>query len=261
MIVTTKRIEYKYGQTFKLKPIADVHLGARACDQKAFKAYLADSDEDTYFIGIGDLYDGISVKDKRYDISSDGMDGDDTLDQQIDLGCKLLEPYKDRLLGLAVGNHERTNIRGGTNMIKRTCRRLGVENLGYSGLLKLVFSENGSRGRTVVLRYHHGWGGGSRTLGADLTKFSRDIAYWDANIFLYGHVHRRQTASQPRLSIKGEELIARDTVLCICGTFLKTYMDSTDATYSEVCGYPPVSVGGLTVSIKPTDDWVSIKVQ
>ena len=48
MIVTTKRIEYKYGQTFKLKPISDIHIGAKAYDEKAFGKYLEDSDKDTY---------------------------------------------------------------------------------------------------------------------------------------------------------------------------------------------------------------------
>ena len=50
-------------------------------------------------------------------------------------------------------------------------------------------------------------------------------------------------------------------MICICGTFLRTYMDSSDATYSEVCGYPPVAVGGITLSIKPNQEWVDIKVQ
>ena len=262
MVVTTKRINYKRGQTFNIKPIADVHLGAKACDQKAFKAYLADSDEDTYFIGIGDLHDAIVVQDPRYDKSSDGEEGDDVVDKQVDRGVDLLEPYKEKIIGLGVGNHERTVIRRcGTNMTKRTCRRLGTVNLGYSGLIRLIFSENGARGRTVIVRYHHGWGGGGRTAGGDLTKFSRDLAYWDADLFLYGHVHKKQFAEQPRLSLVGEKLIAKPKVMCICGTFLRTYMDTDDATYSEVSGYPPVAVGGHNISITPNDKWVSIKVQ
>jgi len=262
MIVTTKRIEYKYGQTFKLKPISDIHIGAKAFDRKAFKEYLEDSDENTYFIGIGDLYDAIVVNDIRYEKSSDDEEGDDIIDKQVNRGAKMLEPYKDRIIGLGVGNHERTVIkRCGSNMINRTCEKLGVPSLGYSGLFRLIFREKTGRGRTVIIRYHHGWGGGSRTIGADLTKFSRDVAYWDADIFLYGHVHKKQTDEIPRLGLKGEKLYAKPKVICICGTFLRTYMDTTDATYSEVCGYPPVAVGGLTLSIKPNGDWVDIKVQ
>jgi len=262
MIVTTRRIDYKCGQTFKLKPISDIHIGNRAFDKKAFKEYLADSDKKTYFIGIGDLYDAIVVNDIRYQKSIDATGGDDVIDKQIDIGIELLKPYRDRIIGLGVGNHERTVIkRCGTDMIKRTCQKLGVPNLGYSGLIRLMFSQNNTRTRTIIVRYHHGWGGGSRTIGADLTKFSRDVAYWDADIFLYGHVHKLQTDEIPRLGLSAEKLYAKPKVICICGTFLKTYLDSTDATYSEVAGYPPTTVGGLTLTIRPNKPWAVIKAQ
>lgn len=262
MIVTTKRINYKYGQTFKLKPLSDIHIGNRAFDEKAFKEYLSDSDNRTYFIGIGDLYDAIMPNDNRYQKSIDAEEGDNIMDKQVARGVKLLEPIKDKIIGLGVGNHERVVIRKcGSDMISRTCEKLGIPNLGYSGLLKLMFSESGSRTRTIIVRYHHGWGGGSRTIGADLTKFSRDVAYWDADIFLYGHVHKLQTDEIPRLGLSGETLYAKPKVICICGTFLKTYMDSSDATYSEVAGYPPTTVGGLTLTIRPNKKWVEINTQ
>jgi len=37
-------------------------------------------------------------------------------------------------------------------------------------------------------------------------------------------------------------------------------MDSSDATYSEVCGYPPTAIGGINIDITPkTNGWVTIK--
>ena len=263
MITETKRIPYKYGDKFQLKVIADVHLGAVACDEKAFRDYLADSNDKTYFLGIGDLYDAIIVTDPRYQKSSDKSEGDDIIDAQVEKGVELLEPYKDRILGLGYGNHEKTIIkRAGSNMIKRTCRRLDVKELGYSGLFKLVFRMESGGGRTVIIRYHHGWGGGSRTQGADLTKFSKDTAYWDADLFLYGHVHRKQDDEVPRLGLRGKTLIARPKTMCICGTFLKTYLNGADATYSEACGYPPTTIGGVNIDITPnTNGWVKIEVR
>jgi len=70
-----------------------------------------------------------------------------------------------------------------------------------------------------------------------------------------------QNDTVPRLALSGEKLIAKDKHVCICGTFLKTYLNSADATYSEVKGYPPVSVGGLNIFIKPKRYWVKIWVQ
>ena len=263
MITEEKRITYKYGDTFTLKPIADVHLGAVACDEKAFKDYLADSDDKTLFLGIGDLYNAIVVTDPRYQKSSDIGTRDDIIDYQVDKGVKLLEPYTDRILGLGRGNHEENIItRHGSDMIKRTCRRLGVKNLGYSGFFTLRFRMKEGAGRTVVIFYHHGFGGGSRTQGADLTKYSKHAAHIDADLFLYGHVHRRQDDKIERLGMRGKKLIAKSKTVVICGTFLKTYLSGSDATYSERAGYPPTSIGGVNIDLTPdTNGWVKIETR
>lgn len=253
-------IPYKYGDEIKIKPVFDVHLGAAACDVRAFKDYLADSDDKTYFLFGGDLFDAVVVQDIRYRKSNDTTEGDAIVDRQVDLGEEYLSPYKDRIIGIGKGNHEDVATkRCGSDLIARLCRRLGVEDIGFSGLLKLALSENGGRGRTVVIRYHHGWGGGSRTQGADLTKFANDVKYWDADVFLYGHVHRKQTDTIDRLGLWGDKLIAKPKIIGICGTFLKTYTSSLQPTYSEVKGYPPVSVGGIVVTIKPARSWVKLK--
>lgn len=260
MIPLTYRIEYKLGDTIKIKPIFDVHLGSTACDVQAFKAYLADSDKNTYFLGGGDLFDSIVVPDKRYSKSDDSTEGNAIIDQQVKKGIEILRPYKKKIIGLGLGNHERTVIQKcGTNPIQRICEELNVPQLGYSGLLRLSMRQKKGGGRTVIIRYHHGWGGGSRTQGADLTKYSKDIAYWEADVFLYGHVHRKQTDIVPRLGLSGDRLISRPKILCICGTYLKTYTRTSDPTYSEVCGYPPTMLGGVVVEIKPVRYWVDMR--
>lgn len=260
MNITERRINYKYGDVIKIKPLFDVHYGVKACDIKAFKKTLEESDDNTYFIGGGDMIDAVHAKDPRYRKSNDPYDGDAVIDNQINDMIELLKPYKDKILGLMVGNHEdEITKRCGTNPIKRICKELDVAPLGLSGLYKLLLSENGNRTRTVIIRYHHGWGGGSRTQGADLTKFSKDMAYWDADLFLYGHVHRKQTDEIPRLGLSGLKLTAKPKLLCICGTYLKTYTEGDDPTYSEAKGYPPVSVGGVIIEITPIDRWVKMK--
>ena len=261
MIVYTHRIPYKYGQTIKIKPLGDWHWGNAYCDKKSAKAFLADGDDNTYFIGIGDLLDSVIIPDKRYAKHVDDSESDAILDEQLDGILSVLEPYKDRIIGLGRGNHEDSVIKHcGTDLMKRLCESLGCSYLGFSGLVRLIFSEDGSRGRTVVIRWHHGWGGGSRTQGADLTKYSKDMAYWDADVFLYGHVHRLQSDRVPRMGLVGDRLISKPKVIGICGTFLKTYSRGTDSTYSEVKGYPPVDVGGLTLNIKPRKNWVEMKM-
>ncbi len=207
--------------------------------------------------------DSIITQDIRFRKSSDGTNSnsDEVIDNQVDGIYQIMEPYKDKILGIGIGNHEDTIVRKyGTNPVKRLAEKLGTKYLGYSFLLRLLFSDNGGQGRTVVIRGHHGWGGGSRTQGADLTKYSKDMAYFEADIFLYGHVHKLLADAIPRLSLVGDNLISRPKHLCICGCFLKTYSDNTDATYSEEAGFPPVPIGGLEIGIRPSKKWAEVTV-
>ncbi len=259
MKTTTHRITYKPGDVIKIKPLSDIHYGVKGCDVSALKRFLAESDDNTRFFGLGDTMDSIVVTDPRYSKSADDTPSATIVDDQIDGLEEIIAPYKERILGLGRGNHEDTVIKkSGTDPMGRLCKRLGVAYLGYSGLMKIVLRQKNGGGKTVVIRYHHGWGGGSRTQGADLTKYSKDIAYWDADVYLYGHVHRRQSDRIPRMGMSGDKLISKPIMLGICGTFLKTYTAGTSATYSEIKGYPPVEIGGLTLNIKPEKYWVSM---
>lgn len=261
MIVTTHRILYKYGDTIKIKPIADIHFGASACDVNALKKDLANLDDNTWLIGIGDLMDSVSITDPRYSKGNDATAGSAIIDEQVDGMENLLQPYKDRIIGLGRGNHEDVIIKhNGTDPMKRLCQRLDCKYLGYSGLLRLLFRQKAGGGRKVVIRYHHGWGGSSRTQGADLTKYSKDIKHWEADVFLYGHVHRRQSDRIPRIGLVGEQMVAKPKLVGICGTYLRTYLKTTSSTYSEIKGYPPTEIGGIMLEIKPRDQWVDMRI-
>jgi len=261
--IIESRINYTYGETVKLKPIADVHLGNKLCDVKAFKEYLGNPEE-SYYIGVGDLLDSIILADlKRYDRKLDASDPNVAIvDYQVNRMAEILMPYKHKIIGLGEGNHEdEIRKRCGTNPVQRLCDILEVPYLGYTWMCQLRLSEGGNRTRTVTIRGHHGWGGGSRTQGGDLTKFARDTGYYDADLFLYGHVHRRQYDEVPRLGLVGSKLIAKPKIMCICGTFQKTLTEVADPSWAETKGFPPVSIGGLTINIKPTSTWVKIDVE
>lgn len=257
----TKRIEYSFGDTIKIKPLFDIHYGSTLCDVVELKKYLLDSDDKTYFVGGGDFLDSIIVADKRYRKGNDIFNSEEIIDEQIDGLYKILEPYKDKFIGLGIGNHEDTIVQKcATNPIKRLCNKMDVPYLGYSWFLKLLFSEKGARGRTVIIHGHHGFGGGSRTQGADLTKYSKDISFYDASIFLRGHVHRLQFDEIPQLGIIGENLVNKPRILIICGSFKKSLNTNGDTTWEEKQGFPPVKIGGSTILIKPNSTWVDIKV-
>lgn len=255
----TARIPYKYGETVRIKPLADIHYGASACDVRALKEFI---DDDCYFLGLGDWFDAIVTTDIRYRKSSDDMEGEAILDYALNGLEQILEPIKERILVAGLGNHEDVLIRkAGTNLMERFCSRMNVPYAGYSYLLKIILSEDGARSRSVVIMCHHGWGGGSRTEGADITKYAKQVKNFKADCFLFGHVHKCQSHRIPRLEHGGDKLRDRDIWIGLCGTFLKTYTDSTDPTYSEIKGYPPVPIGGITLNIKPNHKWVKMWIE
>lgn len=260
MIVLEYSIPYEYGQTITIKPLFDVHLGNSYCDTKELKKYLNEKDDNTYLIGGGDLLDSIITRDiKRYTKHADATESDAVIDEQIDKAYELLKPYEGKIIGLGTGNHESTISKyHGTHPIRRLAKMLNTTSLGFSWIVRLKMSENKERTRTLIIRGHHGWGGGGRTPGGDITKFSREMSYWPADIFLYGHVHKRQSDKIDMMGLVGTQLIPKPKLLFICGTFLKTFSLTDEATYSEEKGYGPVAIGGINIKIKPTAKWLTV---
>lgn len=258
----SKSILCEYNETIRIKPIFDVHLGHKLCDVKAFANYLKDSDDRTYFIGGGDMLDSIIITDPRYRKSMDASESDSILNEQVDTLYEMLLPYKERILLFGCGNHEKTIVRKCSyNPIKELCRRLDVPYAGIGWIFTLRLRGKAGGGRTVYIRGHHGWGGGSRTQGGDITKFSKDLPFYDCDLFLYGHVHRKQYDEVPRISVLGNKLIAKPKKVVICGTFQKTLSDTEDDSWAEEMGFPPAAIGGVDIYITPKPHkWVSIKV-
>ena len=270
MVTKEFTIEYKNGDEFKLKPIFDVHLGNAYCDVDAFKAYLKDSDNKTYFVLGGDLLDSVVIGDKRYRKSVDASEGDSILDEQLDIAYDLLKPYARKILGIGIGNHEDViTKRCGVNLMKNLAGRLStadhhVELFGLSALYRLKFryKNGGGKIRKVDIYQHHGFGGGSRTAGGNITKFDKHSAGYDADIYLYGHVHQSHfDGNRTVLSLdRNAGLISKQRWLCICGTYLKTLSDNYNVTYSEAKGYHPTTIGGLTIHITPEEKGCHIYV-
>ena len=258
MIATTAKIMYETGEKISIAPIFDVHMGNAACDVNGFRRYLRDnSDESTYFICGGDLTDSVITSDlKRYAKNIDATVGNEIIDEQIHSMVGTLEPYAPRILGSLTGNHEQNiSKRCGTHPTKRLCSELGIPYWGYSCLLglSLVNKSNPKKCISINFRLHHGWGGGSRTRGADITKYERDMGKWDADVFMYGHGHKSQVDKFPRLGRMGNKVTAKPKMLVLCGTFLKTFTDDVDPTYSEISGYPPTDIGCPRIIITPTE--------
>ena len=87
--------------------------------------------------------DSIITKDiKRYTKGNDVTESDAIIDEQIAMGYAILKPYRDKMIGWGMGNHEESVLKyHGTDPTQRMADLLGTKHLGYSGLLRLILSE------------------------------------------------------------------------------------------------------------------------
>jgi len=260
MRIVEKKLTYRLGDTFILKPLADWHIGSKLCDKQALFRYLADIDDRTLLVGLGDLLDSIIVKDIRYRKHLDDTKSLAIVDEQLEYVAHILEPYKSKIIGLGRGNHEDVIAqRCGTDPVRRLAVRLGTESLGYSWVVKLKFEhESGGRVRKLLIRGHHGWGAGSRTQGYSITKYSREAMVWDCDIFLYGHDHKKQQDVIDRMVVSGKGWQTRPKYMFFCGTFKRVYTNDDLSTWEETKGFQPAPIGGVNIFIRLTEKWFYI---
>lgn len=279
MKVLKRRISYRTGDEITLVAFGDCHRGDRACDTKAFISMLKKHGKQpqTYFINMGDLHSYIPVTDKRYEVSNlaeEYWGVQNYIGRMIEDTANLVREYTtpDQWLVTTSGNHE-AGLTKHTNLdpIQLMSMGLGKEwgtifNAGYTWYLGLIFEhESGGAVRKYTVYGCHGWGGASRTEGGPITKYSRTISYYDANLFLFGHSHGLWVHSvegvAPIFDTNTPRLISRDRFVCECGTFLKTLSSDENPTYSERAGFPPKRIGYVTIKLKPRSDSPNIGVE
>jgi hypothetical protein len=254
-------------QVIKIRPLMDLHKGAKTCDMRAFRAFLKEHDENTYYFTNGDLWDMIYFNDKRFRLSGhDPHDEED--DNPIDIEVRemadILSPIKSHLIAVGTGNHEdAVTKRCLTNPSKRLAEILGVPYMGWSFWFRIVLSWDGAHARTVDFFCTHGFGGGTRTEGGSVTKYSKFADRFLCDVFVVGHDHRKQYVRYPILGITGKKkvsLYGRSKLVCLGGSWKKTYSTGTAVTWEETKGFAPAELGGITVEIKPTTKWVRLNV-
>ncbi len=260
---------------FKIIPLGDVHIGARACDEKHLLEVVKriKDDEDCYWIGMGDYADFVNRQDPRFSVDSLAKwltvrDLGDLAKAQINHFTEIVAPIASRCLGLAEGNHE-------TQLSKHSERDVYAEivtrikeagkfkpehklGLGYYGWLTLKFSApfqrngetKGGNGRTIVFNVHHGFVNGKQK-GAKALEMEKWLWQHDCDVVIFGHSHNVDimTASVQSVNESGEvvETMRRG---CYSGTFLRN--NSEDAiTYSEMKGYYPLPIAGVCITLRP----------
>lgn len=250
---------------FHLYLLGDEHVGTIHHTAKQFRKKVKEiqEDEKALWIGMGDVGEFITPRDKRWDEGSiaDWVERDNIGSSQVNYAYEVLSPIKDKCVGLLYGNHEDSIRRyNHQNVHKDLCDKLGVKNLGFSCFIHFVFKIAGTSSTHLIKGFFSHGSGNAITRGGKLNKLERFMSEFEADIYGYAHVHDVITTSKhPLTTNKLKEIIHRPKVGAMSGCWFRTYTKGVYASYGERKLYPPTTIGCPKFIINPTE--VKIKVE
>jgi len=277
MITLMHDAEYtRWDYVMRLYYLTDLHVGAKACDERALKRDIASiaDDPDARWIGGGDYVDAIGhVGDKRYDpetLAPWALGCADLMGVQRDYVVDLLAPIADKCLGMGDGNHEwMAKKRYGRNLyweiVSRIADRAGTEpeTIGYGAagfvVLKFRYRAKNSVGSgwPMTIFCHHGYGGGRLPGGHALT-MGRALGDYDSDLVLMGHRHVAQVQNKVVVRAarkqRGTPRVSRRVVLFV-PSYLSYVPQSKNGSpvdsYAEHKGLPLQDIGTIPIHIRP----------
>ena len=176
--------------------IRDIHLDNPKCDRKLLTKHLDEAmKRGAGILCFGDFFDAMQSKIDRRHNKSD-LKGElkvaNYLDALVYSAAEFLEPYKENLFLMGIGNHESKYLQVlETDLIERLIRELNTPNLykgGYHGFVRFQHSITKTSRRTTTMYYSHGNWGGIIGKGTQSIVRYASIAP-DADIVVSGHIH------------------------------------------------------------------------
>ncbi len=195
---------------------ADHHFDSTQCDRQLLKEHyeLAKQRNALSFV-FGDIFDVMQGKydpRKNYDELRPEYKGANYLDLVVDDAAKFYGQYADHIGVITLGNHESTlERRMGTNLIDRLVERLRMQGAnawsgGYTGYIIFRFLVHQTKRSSIILKYHHGMGGGNAPVTRGVIQSNRmAVMFPDADIVVSGHNHESWSVpiQQEKLSQRG----------------------------------------------------------
>jgi hypothetical protein len=253
---------------------ADLHVNAEACAIDKIKEDIdrVRLDDSAFWFGGGDYADCISHMDKRFHPDSVAKDvrvkdlgniGKVSMEKVRDL----FKPIRHKCMGLLYGNHELEYMKAKeqTDLHGWLCQELGVQNLGYCAFVDVVFVRSSEYKHPALLHsckvsnsrwevrffLHHG-AGLATTPGGKLNKLIHFMNYFDADVYMIGHVHDQVGRRQEMMTADKccKQITSKVKLGVISGSYLRTYSSGT-TTYGEQRAYMPTTLGAARVTIVP----------
>jgi len=223
---------FSAGETYRIWPISDTHLGAADVDEEALREHveMIKQDKNARVIFLGDVGDLIDWRDKRFQAGMwperymDAMHFEGGIPSEtVAHALEIFSPIRKQIWCWLSGNHEYTiRSRFDREIGSEIAAQLGVEYLGYGGFLRVAWKNAVSRAaggeHVTVFDLHHGWQGG-RTAGAKINTLEKHLGESDADVVLRGHSHDRVAHIFPSLRIMPTQVRDWERVVAHCGTY------------------------------------------
>lgn len=213
-------------EPFRLVLVSDLHIGLKSFRKDLWIKQLKElGAPNTYWISLGDVVEGRVGSDvKMYDPFVTEM----TLQDQYDYYFESIEPFKDKCIGMILGNHETGHVKKfALNPIMQYC---ATNKINYYGDLGRVVLKN--KHNTCRLLAFHGAGGG-RMVGSAINRVTSFADNFLPDLVVSGHHHKPAwiMGSQPK-ELKNGTLIRCPRHEIITGSLMDGYTNGI-SSYAE----------------------------
>lgn len=221
-----------------------------------------------YVLLLGDQFEGTRTSFRAhirgYSKDRNSQSSIDTLvEREVQDLADELEPIKDRIIGVLMGNHYYEFCSSITSD-QLLCQKLGVPFLGCETGIRLDCKKSGKqRAILKIAAHHHGGSSGGKTFSGDANSLHKFEQAWDADCYLLGHTHKTlafQTAHRT-IADRGEP---QDTtrrrlfVRCGCMRSMEHDKASSDEPYNPDYpiqqGLPPLPMNWPEIHVRLVQD-------
>ena len=248
-----------------LFPIGDVQLNPAEPPNSRLKHHIewALTQPNPYFIGMGDYVDVASPSNRQrlqaaglYDSVHDVLENG--AQSGVDQFLKLVHGTEGRWLGMLHGHHF-YEFRDGSTTDTRLCKELKTDYLGSCAFVRLLFKRNKHAAIACTIWAHHGAGSGQKA-SAPLNRLENLVHYFDADIYLMGHMSKKVGAPLDQLYMtrnNPNHLAHKTKIIAGTGGFAQGYKEGSKiglharGGYVEQAMMTPAALGGVAIRIAP----------
>jgi len=237
-----KFIQSSYkGHEVIIYPLGDWHLGSEHCNEKLIDKQIEEikNTKNARVILMGDIAES-STKES---VGAGVYEQKENAQQQIMKAKNKLFEIKHLIDGVVTGNHEeRIYKQSGFDLSYYLCQILSIEDkyMRYQGVVNYVLNK-----RSFNISVWHGAGGGG-SAGASLNKLQKQSEYILADVYLMGHVHKRQAHTKTMYvpDVRNKKIDKLEQYFIVTGSSL-IYENS----YAESAGMTPSQIGFTKIKL------------